>query len=180
MNKYDPTIHHRKSIRMEGYDYSQEGLYFITLCTQNHKCLLGDISDSILTTNNAGKMIEREWLSLPIRFPNIQLHEFIVMPNHFHAILEISTDENHPNTINHTSLKNASIINIIDAFKSITTVKYIHGVKNDGWTRFEEKLWQFSYWDHIIRKIESYQEIANYIITNPSKWSEDLFHTQSH
>jgi putative transposase len=171
MNKYDSNIHHRKPIRLEGYDYSQERLYFITICTQNHKCLLGDISNGILTTNDAGKMIETEWLSLLIRFPNIQLHEFIVMPNHFHAILEIPTNDG--NFINQTSQVNKNVFTIIDAFKSITTVKYIHGVKNEGWTRFENKFWQYRYWDHFIRKIESYQQIADYIINNPATWSKD-------
>jgi len=171
MNKYDPNIHHRKPIRLEGYDYSQEGLYFITICIQGHKCLLGDISKGILTTNDAGRMIETEWLLLPIRFPNIQLHEFIVMPNHFHAILEITTNDE--NSIIETSPVNKNVFTIIDAFKSIITVKYIHGVKNDGWTHFEDKFWQYSYWEHIIRKIESYQQIADYIINNPATWLED-------
>ena len=169
MNRYDPNIHHRKPFRLEGYDYSQEGLYFITICIQNHKCLLGVITDGTLILSDAGRMVETEWLSLPTRFPNIQLHEFIVMPNHFHAIIEITTyDEKHNNQ---TSPVN--VFSIIDAFKSITTVKYIHGVKNDGWTRFENKFWQYSYWEHIIRKIESYQQIADYIINNPATWSED-------
>ncbi len=89
MNKYNPNIHHRRSIRLKGYDYSQAGLYFITICVKNRDCLLGNIVNGELTLNNAGQMIETEWLKLSTRFHNIQLHEYIVMPNHFHAILEI-------------------------------------------------------------------------------------------
>ncbi len=96
MNKYNPNIHHRRSIRLKGYDYSQAGLYFITICVKNRACLFGHIECKgapcgypKMILNDAGKMIYDEWNKLPERFPNIQLHEYIVMPNHFHAILEI-------------------------------------------------------------------------------------------
>lgn len=87
--KYNPSIHHRRTIRLKGYDYSQAGLYFITICVKNHECLFGEIINRKMILNDAGKMVESEWLKLPERFNNIELHEFIVMPNHFHAILEI-------------------------------------------------------------------------------------------
>jgi len=86
---YNPHIHHRRSIRLKGYDYSQAGLYFITICCQNRACLFGDVVNKEMKLNDAGTMVENEWLKLPNRFQNIQLHEFVVMPNHFHAILEI-------------------------------------------------------------------------------------------
>ncbi len=86
---YDPGKHHRRSIRLKGYDYSQAGLYFITICCQNRACLFGKIENGAMILNNAGTMIKNEWLKLSERFTNIALHEYIVMPNHFHAILEI-------------------------------------------------------------------------------------------
>ncbi len=89
MNKYNSNIHHRRSIRLKGYDYSQAGLYFITICIKNRECLFGNIIKGELILNDAGQMIKTEWFKLPQRFKNIQLHEYIVMPNHFHAILEI-------------------------------------------------------------------------------------------
>ncbi len=89
MNEYNPQIHHRRSIRLRGYDYSQEGLYFITICVQDRACLFGKIENGEMNLNDAGKMVETEWLKLPNRFTNIELHEYMVMPNHFHAILEI-------------------------------------------------------------------------------------------
>lgn len=89
MNTYNPNIHHRRSIRLKGYDYSQAGLYFITICCQDRACLFGEITDGQMICNDAGTMVENEWLKLPERFTNIHLHEYIVMPNHFHAILEI-------------------------------------------------------------------------------------------
>ena len=89
MNQYNPNIHHRRSIRLKGYDYSQAGLYFITICVQNRKCLFGEIVNREMILNDAGQLVETEWLKLPERFYNIELHKFVVMPNHFHAILEI-------------------------------------------------------------------------------------------
>ena len=79
----------RRSIRLKGYDYSQSGLYFITICIQNGTCLFGKINAGQLTLNDAGQMVETEWVKLPERFTNLQLHEYIIMPNHFHAIIEI-------------------------------------------------------------------------------------------
>ena len=219
MDNFDPYIHHRRTIRLGEYDYNLEGLYFITICIHNYHCLLGEIPEESIILNDAGKMIETEWLSLPNRFPTIQLHEYIIMPNHFHAIIQIvnplgnkikngnvktgtietGTVENgnvenvnfenrivenvgaalvaaHGNVNQIIAQKNKTLGDIIGAFKSITTVKYIQGVKSSGWTHFVDHLWQVNFWEHIIRKQESYQKIADYIMTNPAKWREDKFH----
>ena len=89
MKKYNPEKHHRRSIRLKGYDYSQSGSYFITICTQNHRNLFGDIQNEKMILNDAGRMVDKQWCELPERFLNIRLRDYIVMPNHFHAILEI-------------------------------------------------------------------------------------------
>jgi len=119
---YDPHIHHRHSLRLKGYDYSQAGLYFITICVQDRVCLFGNVgaplvgaqNDGIqnnmnaqngrpqghaptgatMILNDSGKMIESEWLKLTERFRNIELHEFVIMPNHFHGILQIVDTDN--------------------------------------------------------------------------------------
>ena len=189
---YDPLKHHRHSIRLKGYDYSQAGLYFITICVQHRLCLFGDIPvgaipcgrpdsiDSIngidgidgidkgrpqgspLRLNDAGKMVEYEWLKLPERFPNIRLHEYVIMPNHFHAILQICDKSN------------KTVGNMIGAFQSIVTVEYTHGVKQQNWRPFPGKLWQRDYWEHIIRDQREYDNIANYILNNPFLWDRDV------
>ena len=87
--KYNPKKHKRRSIRLKGYDYSRAGLYFITICCKERSCLFGHVSKEGMVLNDAGKMVETEWLKLPRRFNNIKLHDFVVMPNHFYAILEI-------------------------------------------------------------------------------------------
>lgn len=88
--KFDPTVHHRHSIRKAGFDYSRPGLYFVTICCQNKERFFGHIIDAKMVLNDAGKMVESEWLALKNRFPGIALHAFVVMPNHFHAILELT------------------------------------------------------------------------------------------
>jgi REP element-mobilizing transposase RayT len=87
---YNSKIHHRRSIRLNGYDYSQCGAYFITMCTQNRECLFGKIIDDKMHLSNAGKMMQKWWLELSNKFPHIELDEYIFMPNHFHSIVLIS------------------------------------------------------------------------------------------
>jgi putative transposase len=86
---YNPSSHHRRSIRLKGYDYSQEGLYFITLCTQNRVCLFGKIENEKMMLNDAGRIANECWLNIPNHFPNVILHEFIIMPNHVHGIIQL-------------------------------------------------------------------------------------------
>ncbi|MDR6195380.1 transposase [Siphonobacter sp. SORGH_AS_0500] len=148
MIRYNPAIHHRRSIRLKGYDYSQAGLYFITICVQNRECLFGEILKGELFLNEAGQMVVSQWSALPERFKNIVLHEFVVMPNHFHAILEIET---------------------VGA-----TLVVASSAKN--WRSFNGKLWQRNYWEHIIRNEQSYQTISNYIVNNPLNWETDQLH----
>ena len=89
MNRYNPNIHHRRSIRLKGYDYSQAGLYFITLCCQDRECYFGQIENGEMMLNAAGRIAHQEWLNTANIRDNIALHDFILMPNHFHAIIEI-------------------------------------------------------------------------------------------
>ncbi|MEA3444145.1 MAG: transposase, partial [Bacteroidota bacterium] len=135
MGNYNPNIHHRRSIRLKGYDYSQVGLYFVTICVKNRECLFGHIGDGEMILNDAGQMIESEWLKLPERFTNIELHEYIVMPNHFHAILQIvgatlvvaqndmidATEKGQPQGIAPTQKikKNKTVGDMVGAFESI-------------------------------------------------------------
>jgi len=90
MNRYNPNIHHRKSIRLKGYDYSQEGLYFITICTHNRACIFGDIVDGKMILNDAGEIAFNEWMKTSELRENIELGEFVVMPNHIHGIINIT------------------------------------------------------------------------------------------
>ena len=198
MARYNPNIHHRRSIRLKGYDYSQAGLYFVTIVCQNREHFFGKIENGKMILNDAGKMVNDEWLKLPERFHNIRLHEYIVMPNHFHAILEIidatvgatlvvapdngggeplvggqprGVAPTTPPTKIPTNKK--TLGDIVGAFQSITTVEYIRGVKTKNWKPFDKKIWQRNYWEHIIRNEKSYNNISEYIRNNPQKWDND-------
>ncbi|MFH0938045.1 MAG: hypothetical protein V1899_02000, partial [Planctomycetota bacterium] len=88
--KYDASIHHRRAIRLKGYDYAQSGAYFVTVCAQHRECLFGDMVDGAMVLNDTGRMVEKCWYDIPAHFPNVELDEFVVMPNHVHGILFIT------------------------------------------------------------------------------------------
>ena len=92
--KYSPHIHHRRSIRLKRYDYSQNGAYFVTVCVQNRKCLFGKIENGEMVLNDAAKIIEKYWQEIPEHYPNVILDAFVIMPNHIHGILIIDNDHN--------------------------------------------------------------------------------------
>jgi len=192
----------RKSIRKDGYDYSSDGLYFITICAQNHQCVFGEIRNRKMLLNPAGEMIDKWYKELINKYPNIKCREYIIMPNHFHCIIEIinfiktdNVDTEKMDAHVGTSLRgrphfgngnipiqqygmqnqkyNASIFDMMDWFKTMTTNEYIRGVKNDNWQRFNKRLWQLRYWDYIIRSHNKYLRISQYIIDNPCKWNDD-------
>ena len=87
---FNPDIHRRRSIRFQGYDYSQAGAYFITICTQNRECMFGEIVDRKMVLNHAGNMIQTVWDEIPIHYAGIETDEFVVMPNHIHGIIIIT------------------------------------------------------------------------------------------
>ena len=152
--------HHRHSIRLKGYDYSQEGLYFVTICTQNRQYLFGKIVNREMILNDPGIMAVKWWNKLKQKYRNIELHEKIIMPNHFHGIIQITN-------------KSDNLGEIIKWFKTMTTNEYIRGVNNNNWQPFAGKLWQRNYWEHIIRNENEYNGIAQYIVDNPTKWEND-------
>ena len=86
---YNPDIHHRRSIRLKGYDYSQIGAYFITICTQNRECLFGEIVDGAMVLNLVGEIIQEQWCTIPQRYAQVKSDEFVVMPNHIHGIITV-------------------------------------------------------------------------------------------
>ena len=266
-NKYHPKIHHRRSIRLKGYNYSQRGAYFITICVQDRACLFGRVVNGQMELNDAGIMIDKWWQKIPDKFPDIALGEYTVMPNHFHAVvlntgaaavgadprvrpcdtdprvrpcdadprvrpcdagdtidtavnldagkyptfdagkyptfdagtdmggatgtggatdMGGTTDKGRTRGSAPTTTGNAGDIlgehvgsplhRVVGWFKTMTTNEYIRGVKTLDWPRFNGKLWQRNYYEHIIRNESSYLTISNYIINNPSKWNADKFY----
>lgn len=169
--KFDPQKHHRRSIRLKEYDYSQAGAYYVTIDIQNRECLFGEIVDAEMVLNEAGKMIEEQWNALLERFPNIELDVYQVMPNHSHGIIVITENVDTQNVV--VQNKKPTLGDIIGAFKSITTHEYILGVDNKNWPQFYKRLWQRNYYEHVIRDEVDLNRIRDYIQSNPANWDED-------
>jgi len=168
-----PTYRCRRSVRLKGYDYSRKGLYFVTICVQNHRCLFGNIRNGRLTLNYAGKIAEYELMETPKHRDYVVLHEYIIMPNHLHAIVEIANcDSNTRNilssgqTMSAISPKHGTLSAIIRAYKSAVSRKM-------GYSP-----WQRNYYEHIIRNEQSYNEIAEYIKCNPKRWLTDKLYME--
>ncbi len=141
--------------------------------------LFGKVRGEKMILNDAGLMIEQEWLDLTNRFINIKLHEFVVMPNHFYGILEIVAKADGidlDRSINVLPKMIPTLGDMVGAFQSITTVKYIAAVKTKNRKRFDSKVWQRNYWEHIIRNEKLFIRISSYIKNNPKKWDEDKFY----
>ena len=166
---YNPEKHRRRTIRLQDYDYSQAGAYFITVCTKNRECLFGEISDGKIVLNEFGQIVESVWLDLPKHYPNIELDAFVIMPNHIHGIVFIVGAGLKPaptkpaNTIAPTKvMKNYPLSEIVRGFKTFSSRKI-----NEMRFKSGMSLWQRNYHEHIIRKEESLNCIREYIMINP-------------
>ena len=158
----------RQSIRLKNHDYSQEGVYHITVCTQNKLCLFGKIIDGEMQLNDAGKMIEQQWINISNRFSNVESDEYIIMPNHIHGIVMINPYAERAGT-----RPAPTIAAIIGTFKSYSMNKYIFGVKNLHWPAFNKKIWQRNFYEQIIRNLVALDNTRTYIKNNPTNWKND-------
>ncbi|MDJ0636071.1 MAG: transposase [Xenococcaceae cyanobacterium MO_188.B29] len=138
--KYNPDIHHRQSIRLPGYDYSQAGAYFITLCAEQRQCIFGDIIDGQMILNQYGAIIADEWQKSSVIRQEIELDTWVVMPNHFHGIVIINKNTIGANgcsplrDVSLPRMKPKSLSSLMAGFKSITTKK-INILRNAPGTR---------------------------------------------
>ncbi len=193
----NPDLFHRRSIRLKGYDYSHDGLYFITICIKDRKCLFGEILMSEndgeennkhrkeMILNDTGKIADECWLEIPKHFPNTVLHEHIVMPNHVHGIIELKRVDAFVGTSHVMSLPNipkynqfskpmpGSISVIIQQYKSSVT-RILKGIKNSDFK------WQSRFYEQIIRNEHSFDKISDYIVNNPKNWKEDDLFQMDH
>ena len=173
-----------KSARLQNWDYSSNGLYFITICTENREHYFGDVIDGIMHLSEIGTLANKYWSEIPEHFPFVELDEFVIMPNHVHGIITInksvsvSVETRHAlslpkkphETIGQLRFQNqgkGSLSSIIGSYKSVLTknARKIHA----------DFAWQSRFHDHIIRNDESFQKIRDYIINNPLRWKEDQF-----
>jgi REP element-mobilizing transposase RayT len=153
---------HRRTIRLQEYDYSQTGMYFVTICTYQKNCFFGEISNETMQLNEIGKAAELCWRSIPEHYKNIEMDEFVIMPNHLHGIISIVDSSNKKHTLG----------TIIRSYKASVT----HWVRKNTDIRI---LWQHNYYEHIVRNERDYQRIWEYIATNPLKWHDDALHPKN-
>ena len=168
-NMENPQYPQRKRMRVKGLDYSKQGAYFITICTHNRQPLFGEIvwDHSVGATlrgrpNKPDRMIEKWLLEIENKFPNTEIDEYVIMPDHIHAILFFTGD--------HTG---SPLQDIVDWFKTMTTNEYIRGVKEGIYEPYNKSFWQRSYFDHMIRNQDDLYETRKYIINNPRAWYYD-------
>ncbi len=165
--QYDPEKHHRRSIRLEGFDYSQPGWYFITLVTHQRKFLFGKIIDAEIQLSDFGKIVEDTWLELPDHNPNINLDYYAIMPNHFHGIIQI-VETDRVRAGSEPAPTRRVLPEIVRQLKTFSA-KRINQTRN---TR-ETPVWQRNYYERIIRDEPELNRIRKYIIENPLNWQED-------
>ena len=169
-----PNSKRRRRMRLENYDYSQAGAYFVTVCTHNRECIFGTVVDGVMELNDAGALVQDEWRRLPERFQNIDLDTHVVMPNHIHGIIVVDACGRAP------TRGAPTLGEIVGAFKSTTTVLYARGVKCAGWLPFSGRLWQRGYYEHVIRNEVSLGSIREYIVSNPQQWLLDSENPDCH
>ena len=195
--KYNPDIHHRRSIRLREYDYAAAGAYFVTICAQGRACLFGEIRDHAMVPNAAGRMLVDVWRELSVHYAGVDVDTHVVMPNHFHGIIILTVgagpracpdftgprgrpEDGHPEGGGHPQggAPTLSLFDVVHRFKSLTTARYRHGVRDDNWPPFPGRLWQRNYYERVIRDDAELIAIREYIRCNPERWLEDKEHPE--
>jgi REP element-mobilizing transposase RayT len=173
-----------KSLRLKEYDYSQHGAYFVTICVKDRKCLFGEISGDEMILNEAGKIAQNEIVNIPGHYENVELGEYVVMPNHVHMVIykydlsgvrqAMTPTESEegvgPKVINKatTPPKNIRLQDVVGSYKSGASreIRKING--------YEDFKWQRYFHDHIVRTDRALENISDYIRMNPAKWADDI------
>ncbi len=194
---YDPQKHHRRSIRLQAYDYAQSGAYFVTVCVQDHVCLFGKVVEGRMYLNTRGQLVAEEWQRTATLRPQVELDAFVVMPNHVHGIVLIVPPEAEDFPTPHgynirmggrgrrgdarvaptqegkrpRGPRPNSLGAVVGAFKSAVTRRINRQRDTPG-----AKVWQRNYYDRILRNEKAWRACRRYIEKNPSRWDSDLYH----
>jgi REP element-mobilizing transposase RayT len=181
----------RNSLRLKGFDYSTDGAYFITICTNNRICYFGEVANGQMNLNNPGSLVKESWIELPEHFKDIVLDEFVVMPNHVHGIIiilkELKELQENNRGKNYSYNKGSMnqiptgtalyypliTISLIIRYYKAKTSKVLHDKGNLDFR------WQRNFYDHIIRNETDFKNIQEYIFNNPQQWEfdrENIYH----
>ena len=190
--KFDPQKHHRRSIRLKGYDYSQAGAYFVTIVAWQRECLFGEVVNGTMHLNRHGHIVHDAWFDLKNHYRHVELGAFVIMPNHVHGIVvlvddrrggssslseTIAPDEDSsgidtmPTNQTRPYVKpkpRHGLPEIVRAFKSFSARRINRLRRTDG-----IPVWQRNYYEHIIRNERELDNITKYIETNPLRWNDD-------
>jgi len=174
----NPLAHHRKSIRLKGYDYTCPGAYFVTIVTHRRACVFGEIAGGVMRLNEWGEIARLEWVETAAIRREIELDEFVIMPNHIHGIVIIMECENGlVGATGRSPLRstmpcgpaNKSLASLIAGYKSAVTT-HINAIRATPGA----PVWQRNYWEHIIRDDGDLSHIRDYIHNNPVQWETDV------
>jgi putative transposase len=178
--KFDPAIHHRRTLRLPEYNYSQPRAYFTTIVTHDREYLFGEITNGEMHLSSAGQIVWNVWSSLPDRYPQIKLGCAVVMPNHFHGIIIIN-DSDIVGAIHESPLQTSPLpqspktnrrrmtLPLVIGYLKMNSAKHINVLHESTGT----PVWQRNYFEHIIGSEIEYENIENYIGTNPENWITD-------
>lgn len=155
----------RKRLRLKHFDYNSNGAYFITICTQGRKTLFSPVgADSI-----SARMLKKSFEEIIGKYKAVSAPIYVVMPNHFHAIITISREDME---------SSPTVSQIVQEFKRYSTIEYIKLVKSGLASPFDRQVWQRSFFDHVIRNQNDYDEIYKYIYENPLSWQYDKLYCE--
>lgn len=188
--KYNPHLHHRRSVRLRGNDYGREGMCFVTICTYQRALIFGSITDGQMELSPFGVIAYQEWEQLPERWPHVTLGAFQVMPNHMHGILVIERPVSGSVVISSDAptdpsedipfskiqwAARPSLGQIIGAYKSSVSTECLRYHKENAPGVWLDKIWQRNYDDRLIRDAKMWENVTRYIINNPENWKSDMF-----
>lgn len=181
----------RRAMRLRGYDYSQPGAYFVTICAQYRKCLFATIIDGKMQLNEIGQIVVECWNRMPQHFPSVELDGYVVMPNHTHGIIRLGIPEmKSPDVPEHIATRRGEVASPAlnnnsrkDEVASPTLGKIMAYFKYQSTKRINQhrgmprtRVWQRDYWDHVIRNDPDLQRLRQYIQNNPMQWELDQLH----
>jgi putative transposase len=169
MNNLEPAGH-RRSIRLPGFNYSQAGVYFVTICAFERRCLFGRMRDDAVDLGAIGRIVQARWLEMPQRFAHAELDAYVVMPNHLHGILLLhrtpARDPGHAEGFQKPVA--GSLPTIIRSFKAEVSARAKHAGVQPG-----HPVWQRNYFERVLRDGKEYSAAARYILENPARWHFD-------
>lgn len=179
--RFNRDIHNRRSIRLQNYDYSSAGAYFVTICVQHRESIFGNVINGDMVLNDAGLMVQKVWEDLPFKCPGIEIDKFIIMSNHVHGIIFIVgaplvgalCNGANPSNKRAGTRPAPTLGDVVGIFKSIATHQYVINVNRNNWNPFPGKLWQRNYHEHVIRNEKELFAIRKYIQDNPLNWVND-------